>query len=156
MKVKIFLKVIVFSCIAAFLSCLSGCESLEMFNCPYIIANPRVVLGENEGEHSFAGTYFNLFNDSSKTITDVTVSFLLYDGEGENPFIGSNCVVSKINCVIGASQQAELVVSLDSYISVVPSEPYKIDFMYLREIKYSDGSSWSDPFGMYAVKEVYQ
>lgn len=134
----------------------SGCATVDAFSCPYVIDNPRVVLGENDDIHKFAGAYFSVYNDSDKNISEYTVSFLLYDEEGNNPFIGSNCVVEKIAAEESPHDSREAVISLDSYLSVVPDEPYKIDFMYLREIKYSDGTTWSDPFGMYAVKEVYE
>lgn len=134
----------------------SGCATLDSFSCPYVIDNPRVEIGENGNVHQFAGAYFSVYNDSDKYIKEYTVSFLLYDDEGNNPFIGSNCVIGKMAVEENPYETREAVISLDSYLSVVPDEPYKIDFMYLREIKYSDGTTWSDPFGMYAVKEVYE
>lgn len=146
-----------FSVVFAFLIFeITGCTTTGSFSCPYIISNPHVELGEKDNVCEFAGAYFSVFNDSDKTIRDYTVSFLLYDDEGNNPFIGSNCVVEKITLEEKPYESRDVVISLDSYLSVVPDEPYKIDFMYLREIHYSDGSFWSDPFGMYAVKEVYE
>lgn len=135
-----------------------GCSTTDnqSFSCPYIISNPHVELGKKSNVHEFAGTYFTFYNDSDKTVTEYTVSFLLYDDEGKNPFIGSNCVVEKIAMEQKPHEAREAIVNLDSYLSVVPDEPYVIDFMYIREIRYSDGSSWSDPWGMYAVKEVYE
>ena len=135
---------------------LESCSTTDSFSCPYLIENPRVEIGAKEGICEFAGAYFTVYNDSDKNIQEYTVSFLLYDDEGNNPFIGSNCVVEKISTEENPHESKNAAVCLDSYLSVVPDEPYKIDFMYLREIKYSDGSVWSDPFGMFAVKEVYE
>lgn len=148
---------LVFVCIlCVFCGIFSGCSTTDFFSCPYVIANPRVELGKLGETHEFAGAYFTLFNDSEKTISKYTVSFLLYDDEGNNPFIGSNCVVEKIAAETLPHESKDFVISLDSYLSTVPDEPYEIDFIYLREILYSDGSVWSDPFGMYAIKEVYE
>ncbi len=146
-----------FICVlCVFCGIFSGCSTTGLLSCPYVVANPRVELGKLGETHEFAGAYFTLFNDSEKTISKYTVSFLLYDDEGNNPFIGSNCVVEKIAAETLPHESKDFVISLDSYLSTVPDEPYEIDFIYLREILYSDGSVWSDPFGMYAVKEVYE
>lgn len=151
---RFFCMILVIICV--FCEIFSGCGTTDLFSCPYVIANPRVELGKLDGTHEFAGAYFTLFNDSEKTISKYTLSFLLYDEEGNNPFIGSNCVVEKISAEELPHESKDFVVSLDSYLSTVPDAPYEIDFIYLREILYADGSVWSDPFGMYAVKEVYE
>lgn len=134
----------------------SSCASTDAFSCPYVIENPRVELGKKEDICEFAGACFTVYNGSEKTISDYTISFMLYDDAGNNPFIGSNCVIEKIALEEKPYEAREVIISLDSYLSVVPDEPYTIDFMYLREIHYSDGTVWSDPFGMYAVKEIYE
>lgn len=136
------------------LLCLSSCATLDALSCPYIIANPHVEIGEKADSHTYVGAYMGIYNDSEKTISTYTVSFMLYEQDGTIPFVGTNCVVA--NCVreILPKTEDECIINLDSFISVVPDEPYKIDFLYLREITYTDGSSWSDPFGMYALQEA--
>ncbi|WP_191014119.1 hypothetical protein [Treponema zioleckii] len=134
----------------------SGCSTFAAMECPYVIEKPHVVLGKVSGKHNFAGAYFNVFNDSQKRVDSLTFSFMVYDKDGQNPFVGSNNIVSRCDDFIEASSAKEFCVNLDSYLSVVPDEPYLIDFLYLREIHYSDGSSWSDPFGMYASREVFE
>ncbi|MBQ0051618.1 MAG: hypothetical protein KBT11_06075 [Treponema sp.] len=113
-------------------------------------------LGEIEGQQKFAGTHFSVYNDSERNIYSITVSFMVYDSDGNNPFIGSNCVVSKIPAEIGPDETKEFVVNLDPYISIAPEEPYLIDFIYLREIHYEDGKKWTDRYGMFAAREVYE
>ncbi|MBQ6780215.1 MAG: hypothetical protein IJP62_03170 [Treponema sp.] len=131
-----------------------SCSTLENVGCPYIIDNPHVEIGENHNYHNYAGAYLTVYNDSEKTIQNYTVSFMLYDSDGEIPFTGTNCVVAECQKEIAPRTEEEFVVSLDSFISVVPDEPYVIDYLYLREIEYTDGSNWKDPFGMYAQREV--
>lgn len=138
------------------LLCFVSCETTESLSCPYVLANPEVKLGESDDSQRFAGMSFSVFNDSEKVIERFTVSFMLYDSEGKNPFVGSNCIVSRCDCHILPGAVEKFTVSLDSFISVVPEEPYLVDFLYLREIRYSDGSSWSDPYGMYCVREIQE
>ena len=133
---------------------LVSCGTTESLSCPYVLANPHVELGSCEEKHNFAGLYFSLFNGSEKNIDEFTVSYMLYDSDGNNPFVGSNSFVSKCKWDLRAGGMVDFVIDLDSYLSVVPDEPYLVDFMYVREISYSDGSSWKDPYGMYCVREV--
>ena len=134
----------------------SGCETMYAFTCPYIISNPRVELGEYEDKHKFAGMHFTFFNESKKDVENFTLSFTLYDSDGNNPFIGSNCIVSKCNWKVKSGATVDFVIDLDPYISLEPSQPYLLDYIYVREIVYSDKSSWKDPYGMYCVREVYE
>lgn len=134
----------------------TSCETTDALSCPYLISNPRVELGEKDGSHKFAGMYFSLFNDSDKTIDNFTLSFMLYDSDGNNPFLGSNCIVSKCDWNMTAGSIVDFIINLDSYIAVVPDEPYIVDYLYVREINYVDGSKWKDPYGMYCVKEAYE
>ena len=133
-----------------------SCETTDSFSCPYLISNSHVELGEKEGAHNFAGMYFSLYNESEKTIDNFTMSFMLYDSDGNNPFVGSNCIVSKCAWCIAGGAVTDFVINLDPHLSVVPDEPYIVDYIYLREIQYTDGSSWKDPYGMYCVQEAYE
>ena len=133
-----------------------SCETTDCFSCPYLISNPHVELGEFEDKHKFAGMHFGLFNDSSKSIDSFTLSFMLYDSDGENPFNCSNCIVSKCQLFMAAGSNIDFVINLDHYISVLPDEPYLVDFIYVREIHYSDGSVWKDPYGMFCVTEEHE
>ena len=134
----------------------TSCETMDSLSCPYVISNPHVELGENDENHHFAGMYFSLFNDSAKTIEQFTLSYMIYDADGNNPFIGSNCFVAKCDWNVRGGAIVDFIIDLDPFISVVPEEPYKVDFMYIREISYEDGSSWKDPYGMYCVREAYE
>ena len=153
MKNRIFVALIL--CIVCFLI-FTACETTYRFSCPYEISNPHVEIGESNGDYNFAGMHFSVFNDSSKTVSGFTISFLLYDSEGNNPFIGSNCIVSKCEIEIDGGQISDFVINLDPYISLVPDEPFIVDFIYLREIHYIDGTSWKDPYGMYCIRESHE
>ena len=135
---------------------LFSCGTFDCLSCPYVLDNPHVELGQVEDKYNFAGMHFSLYNESGKTIDNFTMSFMLYDSDGNNPFIGSNCVVSRCKWPVQPGSVCDFVISLDQYLSSVPDEPYTLDYIYLREIHYSDGSSWKDPFGMYCVREAIE
>ncbi|MBQ4379332.1 MAG: hypothetical protein II821_09075 [Treponema sp.] len=149
---KLFLAGILMTVSVVFLSC---CTT-DILSAPYVISNPHVETGSIDEKYNYAGMHFSLFNDSEKTIRSFTISFMLYDSEGNNPFIGSNCIVSKCEEMIEAGAAGDFVISLDQYISVVPDEAYLTDFVYIREICYTDLSVWKDPYGMYCVREAYE
>ncbi len=133
---------------------LMSCGTMFNVDCPYVLNDPHVELGYKPDCHNYAGAYFEFFNDSSKTVKEFSVSFLLYDSDGQSPFTGSNQVTSKIVTSLGPEQSDDFIVNLDPYLAVVPSEPYEMDFVFIKKIIYTDGSTWSDPMGMYAAREV--
>ena len=139
--------------LCALLVCFTGCASLGSFGCPYLIADAHVEVGSRDGTHDLAGAYVAVRNETEKTMCAFTVSFQLYDADGNNPFGGSNGVVAAQEAEIPPNTETVCVISLDSFLADLPDEPYMIDFLYLREIRYTDGSRWSDPFGMYARGE---
>ena len=65
----------------------TSCSSMDIIDCPYIVAENSVEIGEKTGAYDFAGANFTLYNDSAKDISSFTVSFLVYDSDGQNPFI---------------------------------------------------------------------
>jgi hypothetical protein len=81
---------------------------------------------------------------------------MLYDSEGNNPFVGSNNVVERVDGNVPSGASTAVLIPMDDYLTIVPDEPYKIDFMYVRKIEYADGSEWTDPFGMYSAREVFE
>lgn len=145
----VFLGLAVFS-LALFATALTGCETLSGDNCPYIIDKARIELGEKEEVCKYMGAYFDFFNGSEKTVTDFSVSFLVFDEDGKSPFLGSNKIVADFEAQIPSKESAEISLALDDYLTIVPETPYEIDYLYVQKIKYSDGSSWEDCFGMYA------
>ncbi|QTQ15744.1 hypothetical protein [Treponema parvum] len=127
-----------------------SCKTLLERNCPYVIGDVSVECGESSGKYHFAGILFTFYNAGPKTVSEFTVSLRLYDDNGENPFIGANQIIAVNKEIIGARSVSDIAINLDDFISDVPEEPYRIDFLYVSEIKYSDGSVWQDKYGVYA------
>ncbi len=132
---------------------LTACGSTGLFKCPYEISEACVKLGEFENEHALAGMHFSFLNDFGKDIESFTVSFMIYDSEGKNPFACSNCIVARCERFVQSGEEIDVVIDLDSYVSGVAEESYIVDFVFVREICYSDGSRWRDPYGMFGASE---
>lgn len=131
--------------------------------CPYLLLNPRVELcsgAEKQGgvaqDRECLSLRFSFCNESLRTVSAFTLSFTLYDSEGNSPFVGSNSMVERCDTEVRPGEARECVISLDSYVSSPPDEPYIADYLYVRELLFADGSVWKDPYGMYCVHESYE
>jgi hypothetical protein len=120
---------------------------------PYVITKPVFEISGRPGYFNYAAVVFKFLNTSPKDVDHMTVSFTLFDPKTQgSPFIGSNIFdITKLDYVL-PGQNKEMIISLDKYIYVAPAEPYLIDFFYISEIVYTDGSSWQDKYGKYRVE----
>jgi hypothetical protein len=117
---------------------------------PYVITKPVSYCAERAGYYLYAGVEFTFLNTASKTVSDVAVSFMVFDRETQRtPFIGSNIIKTSFSGAIAGGQAKDFIISLDPYVYVAPEEPYLIDFFYISRIKYDDGSAWEDRNGIY-------
>jgi hypothetical protein len=120
---------------------------------PYVISKPLSFAGKKTGYYVFAGIEFTFLNTGGKTVSEVTVSCMLFDAETlKNPFIGSNIVTAGFSGNIPGGGKKDLVISLDRYIYVAPEKPYVVDFFYVSRITYTDGTVWEDRNGIYHTK----
>jgi hypothetical protein len=120
---------------------------------PFVIGKLLCVIGNKPGFFSAGGIEFDLLNKSKKEISYFTASFMVFDAVTEKtPFIGANLIKQSFSGSIKPGELKKLYISLDNYMYAVPSEPYLIDFFYLPEIRYTDGSSWSDTNGIYYTR----
>jgi len=120
---------------------------------PYIITKPVSEITERPGYFSYAGIVFKFLNTAKGNIDSITVSFMLFDAKTQtSPFIGTNKFeITKLGLVT-VNENKEIIISLDQYIYIAPVEPYLIDFFYISEIHYVDGSTWQDKNGLYRVR----
>lgn len=130
----------------------TGCVSID-WACPYIVEDVHVAFSGDEDLYDSA-LYFDLYNTSQKEIAQCTVSFLLYDEDGNNALEGGGAVVADVEVSLPAMSSVCCVVSLDPFIAELDEDGYKADYFYIRNIVYRDGSVWSDPLGMYASGEL--
>ncbi|MDR1105018.1 MAG: hypothetical protein LBL44_01550 [Treponema sp.] len=135
---------------AVFLLLCTSCADTSYDFPPYVITVPVFAVGERAGYYSYAGVEFEFFNTTAKNVSQVTVSFMLFDSEtGQSPFIGSNLFNFTLNGTVGPNEKTEHIIPFDAYLYTAPSEPYVIDFFYIAQIVYADGSVWSDTYGIY-------
>jgi len=129
-----------------------SCIDLNTNLPPFIITTPVCSVSNSSNNLIYADISFAFFNKSGKNIESITVSFMLFDFKTEkNPFIGSNLFeLTKIITIL-PNESKDIILSLDKFITIVPLEPYLIDFFYVLKIKYTDGSIWQDRFGLYVI-----
>ena len=122
---------------------------------PFVISNPVFEIAERTNYFRYAGIAFKFLNQGEKHIDRITVSFMLFDAKTQsNPFITSNKFeISKWDFV-SPNENKEIIISMDPYIYIAPSEPYLIDFFYVSEIHYLDGSVWQDKNGKFRVRGI--
>ena len=132
-----------------------GCDNFIMNPPPFVITGPICELAEHPYAYRYAGISFNLMNNSEKTINRIKVSFMLFDAKTQsNPFIGNNVFeITKLDLIL-PNENREIIISLDQYIHIAPSDPYLVDFFYISEIKYSDNTIWKDKYGTYNTGTV--
>jgi len=120
---------------------------------PYVITKPVSEINGRPGYFYYAGVVFKFLNTAPKNVDWITVSFMLFDAKTQaSPFIGTNKFeITKLGLVT-VNENKEIIISLDQYIHVAPTEPYLIDFFYISEIHYVDDSTWQDKDGLYRVR----
>lgn len=127
----------------------TGCSSINSNTTPYIIGG-ECVLSDSNNSYEYAGFDYFFYNSTDKVVSNFTVVFYVYDDEGNSPFSFSNCISTKCEITVPPYTETEGEIPLDSYITNVPEEPYKADYIYVSEINYTDGSTWRDMFGFFA------
>ena len=143
-------KTLVFPLLAAALAL--SCDAFRVADGlpPFTISRPVPAAGAKEGYYAFAGVEFAFLNNSSKTVSSVSVSFMVFDAVTQkNPFIGSNIIKTTFNGAIKPGEKKDFVIPLDPYIYAAPAEPYLIDFFYIPKVAFAGGSVWEDPGGVY-------
>lgn len=127
-------------------SCVLGNEAAP----PFVLSRPECYIEERAGYYVFAGVEFDFLNTGSKSIAEIDVSFMIYDAETQrSPCAGSNIIRVRFRGSVQAGEKKRFIVSLDPYIYAAPRSPYIIDFFYIPEIIYQDGSTWADKAGVY-------
>ncbi len=127
---------------------LSSCMNIQEI--PYVITEPQCKIGQLENNYNFSGVCFTIYNNSNKAIKKIECTYTVFDADGDNPFIGSNCLISKFNDIIAPNDNREIIISLDKYMNYIPEEPFLIENFYVSKIEYSDGTVWKDSFGAFS------
>ena len=126
---------------------ITGCSCFAENNIPYIV-DATVEMKESSPEYEICGLDLYFLNKSESDVESFTISFFLFDKDGNPISTGKSNIVLTIEKQIEKEKPFTTCISLDKYFNVVPDEIYGIDYLYVSRIEYSDGSVWSDPFGM--------
>jgi hypothetical protein len=120
---------------------------------PFVLTKPVVEINERVNCFRYAGIVFNLLNNGEEHIEKIKICFMLFDAKSQaSPFIGSNKFEIIKYDFLAPGENKEISLSLDQHIYIAPSEPYLIDFFYISEIHYIDGTIWQDTYGKYRVR----
>ena len=122
---------------------------------PFVVTKPVIEITGRNNYFSYAGIVFKFLNHTEKYIDRITVSFMLFDQKTQaGPFIGNNRFELSKWDFLFPHENKEIIISLDKYIYIAPTEPYIIDFFYISEVHYIDGSVWQDTYGKYRVRAI--
>ena len=129
---------------------LTACVS-ALPRCPYIIEDATVCV-EPSAWYALAGLQLQLANTAAKPLQSCTLVLELCTAEGGES-VWSEPYVIVWEPAVDANDSALCRLSLDAFFAEAPTEPLVVANVFLRAIRYSDGSRWSDPFGLYASAE---
>jgi hypothetical protein len=120
---------------------------------PFVLTKPVVEINERINCFQYAGIVFTLLNNGKEHIEKIIICFMLFDAKSQvSPFIGSNRFEITKYDFIAPGENKEITISLDRHIYIAPTEPYLVDFFYISEIHYIDGTIWQDTYGKYRVR----
>ena len=121
---------------------------------PFVVTRPVFEITERPFYFKYAGIVFKFLNNSGNIVERITVSFMLFDAQTQDsPFIGSNKFEIRISDTVFPNENKEIIISLDRFIYIAPREPCLINFFYIAEIQYVDGSVWQDKYGKFRVRD---
>lgn len=126
---------------------MTGCSCFAESSIPYIV-DATVEMKESSSEYEICGLNLYFYNKSESDVETFTVSFFLFDKDGNPVSTGKSNIVLTIEKLIEKGKPFTACISLDKYFNAVPDELYGVDYLYVSRIEYSDGSVWSNPFGM--------
>jgi len=122
---------------------------------PFVVTKPVIEVTEHINYFQCAGVVFKFLNNAEKAVDKITASFMLFDMKTQaNPFTGSNVFEIERRCFVAPDENREICISLDHFIYIAPTEPYLIDFFYISEVLYTDGSVWQDKNGKFRVRDL--
>ena len=118
---------------------------------PYVMSG-EFVMEDGASDYSICGIDFYLLNKSDKEIKSFNLVFFLFDQDGEPAYECRSKISVDVEKTVASEASCSFCLSLDKYMNSIPEEKLLVDYLYLSEIEYADGSSWEDPYGLVAFK----
>lgn len=134
-----------------------SCGTTSLCSCPYSVSDVQMVVesDESDSDNKRAEVFFVMENNANKNIVSFSVSFRLYDKDGNSVTVDSNSVSTTVNKTLNANDCSDVSFDILPYLSDFPEEAYIVDSFYVKEIRYADGSVWTDPFGIFSEQELF-
>ncbi len=142
-------KICLFTALIFFALVLSSCNT-DLSYAPYAVKSKTVRIGSYSSYYNFAGAHIVFSNKSNKVVRQVTLSFLVFDSDGQLSSPVGNAIVTVHTEKIKPLDSKEIIVSLDDALGPHLFKTYQVGNLFASEIVFSDGSVWSDPMGFYA------
>jgi len=140
-----------FICLVIFEMIITSCCSINQLTPPYFITEKSINVGEYENVYSFVGASILIYNNSKKNIEKMTITFNLYDEDENYVGYGTNVICTDFTGSIEPKASKKIIINLDDVLGTNVNEGVQMDFVYIKQITYSDGTVWSDPFGLFAL-----
>ena len=135
--------------LAAFLLLFTACKLFDLESVPYIISGD-FVMEENSSDYEICGVDFFLINKTEKEIKKIKLVFFLFDQDGEPAYECQSRISLDIDISVMGKEKKSFCLCLDNFLNSIPENYLFVDYLYLAEIEYEDGSVWEDPFGLIA------
>ena len=103
---------------------------------------------EDSDKYECCGFTGSFCNKGEAEVTAFTIVFFVFDSDGNSPVVGRNNIVLKIEQSVAPREDFDFCISLDKYLQVSDDQDYEVEYLYVSKIDYSDGSLWTDPFGI--------
>lgn len=127
---------------------LAACSLTKAAGCPYTLEDAVVVLPPET--RSLACLRLEVENRTRERIIGAVVVCTLRIADGTD--VLEEPVTAVCDMDVAPEASACCFVPLDAFLTEAPSEPLFAYDVYLRQIRYDDGSVWRDPFGLYATE----
>lgn len=135
--------------IAVFSSCKLEAQDLTDYYIEY-----RVVSDKGSEFYKNVGLECIFYNFFPKTVESFQITFQLFDETGA-PF---NKGIVNVKGVVNHNEYTHFFLNLDEHVGNYTSpDKVRADFVYVNKIIFSDGTEYSDPYGLkYFMKKDYQ
>lgn len=135
-----------------FLLLLCSCSlKNEIKNPPYAVSNPVLEDGTGTNGCNVGGLFFDYYNKKQINVVKLEVKFCIYDKETKLSVIKKGQISATLNSEIAGGEKRKLCIPLDSYITTFNKDRYIVDQFFVSRIEFSDGSTWEDVLGIYAI-----
>lgn len=109
---------------------------------------PYKISGELDYSNVQMNFNYSFFNNCNKDVKSFTIVFYLFDEDGNPPELIRNNMVLCEKKFVESYTTFSTRIPLNKYFESMSDNEYTIDYLYVSKIEFTDGTVWTDPFGM--------